>query len=127
MHIWATYKDTKSMGEDIKILISIKDITLLPAVDAAAEEEKQQKLSENENFIPRQELNALVTQWIPFGKTLWAFYLPQRKDTAIHWFWQGSGSLFLHHALPPAPSYYNPLVTVPGSSTQGVLWLCWDR
>lgn len=46
MQIWATCKDTKSMGEDTKILISIKSITLLPAVDAGAEEGKQHKLSE---------------------------------------------------------------------------------
>lgn len=53
MQNWVTCKDTKSMGDDMKILISIKNITLLPAVDAEAEAEegKQHKLSKNENFI----------------------------------------------------------------------------
>lgn len=61
MQIWATCKDTKSMGENTEILLSIKNITLLPAIDAEAEEGKQRKLSENENFIARQEPNSLVT------------------------------------------------------------------
>lgn len=57
MQNWVICKDTKSMGDNIKILISIKNITLLPAVDAEAEEGKQRKFSEKENFIPRQEPN----------------------------------------------------------------------
>lgn len=47
MQIWSTCKDTKTMGEDMKIIISIKNITLLPAVDAEAEEGKSGKLRES--------------------------------------------------------------------------------
>lgn len=71
------------MGENTEILISVKNITLLPAIDAEAEEGKQHKLRENENFTARQELSSLVTQQAPFGKTLWDI-LPPTEEGCCH-------------------------------------------
>lgn len=40
---------------------------------------KQENSSENERFIPRQEHNSLMTQWVPIGKTLWDILPPTEE------------------------------------------------
>lgn len=102
-----------------KFLSHIKNIPLLPAVDAEAEEWKwcQAQWKPRASYTGKSPTHSWANRF-HLEKLCGTLCLPQRKDTTIHCFWQGSDSLFLHQASSLVASYYNPLATVPSSSTK---------
>lgn len=72
MQIWMTCKDTKSMGEDMKILVSHKEYPTAISSRCRGSRRKMVPSSvEAESFVHSQEPNLVASQWVPLGKTLW--------------------------------------------------------